>query len=112
MDALRRTKRARNVEKRTVSGMTSESQAPVSGMGTPDVSAGIEFWEAFGKLPLKQREALLLVFHYGLSPGEASSVLGIPAGTVRSRVYKARVRLAGLLEEGPRELPGEGECGR
>lgn len=110
LDALRRANRARNIEKRAASKMTSmisESQLPGRGGASPDVSARIEFWEAFGRLPLNQREVLLLVFHFGLSQDEASSVLGIPVGAVRSRVYRARTRLAALLENGTGNLPGE-----
>ena len=51
-----------------------------------------------------QREAVLLVGVLGLSYQEAGGMLGCPAGTVASRVFRARVRLAAALsvrEEDP-----------
>lgn len=51
-----------------------------------------------------QREAFLLVVVLGLSYQEAGGMLGCPAGTVASRVFRARVRLAAALsvrEEDP-----------
>jgi RNA polymerase sigma-70 factor (ECF subfamily) len=51
-----------------------------------------------------QREAFLLVAVLGLSYQEAGGMTGCPAGTVASRVFRARVRLASALsvrEEDP-----------
>jgi len=48
---------------------------------------------AFLSLGPDQREALQLVAVEGLSPAEAAQVLGIPAGTVMSRVGRARAAL-------------------
>jgi len=53
-------------------------------------------------LPLEQREALLLVVLEGASYAEAADILGIPAGTLMSRLGRARaaLRLAtGNIEE-------------
>ncbi len=44
------------------------------------------------------RQALLLVAIEGLSYAEAAVVLGLPVGTVKSRVSRARVRLGTVLE--------------
>jgi len=57
----------------------------------PDV--GVELQIALDSLPDDQRAALLLVEVFGLRYREAAEVLGIPAGTVKSRVHNARVRL-------------------
>ena len=43
------------------------------------------------------REAFLLVHHYGYSSFETATLLGVPASTVRSRVGRARQRLADAL---------------
>lgn len=51
-----------------------------------------------------QREAFLLVAVAGLTYEEAGEVLGCPPGTVASRVFRARARLADALrlyKEGP-----------
>ncbi|WP_410217394.1 sigma-70 family RNA polymerase sigma factor [Paracoccus sp. (in: a-proteobacteria)] len=48
---------------------------------------------AFLGLPDEQREALALVAVDGLSYAEAGATLGVPPGTVMSRVSRARARL-------------------
>jgi RNA polymerase sigma-70 factor (ECF subfamily) len=53
---------------------------------------------ALAKLPREQREALLLVSAEGLSYEEAAEALGTKVGTIKSRVNRARTRLAELME--------------
>jgi RNA polymerase sigma-70 factor, ECF subfamily len=48
---------------------------------------------AFLDLGADQREALHLVAVEGLNIGEAASILGVPAGTVMSRIGRARAAL-------------------
>jgi RNA polymerase sigma-70 factor (ECF subfamily) len=57
---------------------------------------GIE--RALARLPEEQREVLLLVSLEGLSYDEVAHTLGVPAGTVMSRLSRGRARLAALLE--------------
>ena len=45
------------------------------------------------ELPAVERELLLLVAWENLTPTEAAQVLGIPAGTARSRLHRARSRM-------------------
>ncbi len=52
---------------------------------------------ALARLPVDQREALLLVSAEGFSYEEAAAVCGIRIGTIKSRVNRARARLAELL---------------
>ena len=49
---------------------------------------------ALARLPLADREVLLLVGVEGLTPAEAAGVCGLPAVTVRARLHRARERLA------------------
>jgi RNA polymerase sigma factor (sigma-70 family) len=49
--------------------------------------------DALSALPRSDREALLLFVHAGLRYEEIASVLGVPVGTVRSRIHRARLRL-------------------
>jgi RNA polymerase sigma-70 factor (ECF subfamily) len=49
-------------------------------------------------LPDNERELLLLVALDGLSPTEAAGTLGLPAGTARSRLHRARARLREQLD--------------
>ena len=49
------------------------------------------------QLPADQREALLLVGASGFSYEEAAEICGCAIGTIKSRVNRARVRLAEIL---------------
>ncbi|MEV0522563.1 RNA polymerase sigma factor [Streptomyces sp. NPDC050439] len=55
-------------------------------------------------LPAEERELLLLVAWEQLTPGEAAAVVGIPAGTARSRLHRARTR---LRASAPLKLTGD-----
>jgi len=50
-------------------------------------------------LPAEQREVLLLVTVEECSYGETAGILGIPVGTVMSRLSRARDRLREILAE-------------
>ncbi len=54
--------------------------------------------EAFFQLPEEQREALHLVTMEELSYEEAADTLGIPVGTLMSRIARARARLREIEE--------------
>lgn len=54
--------------------------------------------EAMNTLPAEQREVLSLVAVQGLSYSEAASVLSIPAGTIMSRLARARAAIANALQ--------------
>jgi RNA polymerase sigma-70 factor (ECF subfamily) len=56
-----------------------------------------EVSHALAKLPFVQREALILVGASGFSYGEAATISGTAVGTIKSRVNRARHRLAELL---------------
>lgn len=50
------------------------------------------------RIPAKQRDAVELVIWSGCSIAEAALALGVPEGTVKSRLMRARARLAGLID--------------
>jgi len=56
-----------------------------------------ELMEALAKVPHLQREALLLVAASGFTYDEAAAICGTAVGTTKSRVSRARQRLAELL---------------
>jgi RNA polymerase sigma-70 factor, ECF subfamily len=56
-----------------------------------------EFREALAQLPPDQREALVLVGASGFSYEEAANICGCAVGTIKSRVNRARTRLAELM---------------
>jgi RNA polymerase sigma-70 factor, ECF subfamily len=55
-------------------------------------------YAAINELPEEFREALVAVDIAGLSYPEAARALGIPEGTLTSRLFRARDRVAGRLE--------------
>ena len=66
----------------------------------PAQNAHLEFEEfrtALDKLPQDQREALILVGASGFSYEDAAAICGCAVGTIKSRVNRARTRLANLL---------------
>ncbi len=56
-----------------------------------------EFRTALAKLPSDQREALVLVGAAGFSYEEAAAICECAVGTIKSRVNRARTRLAEML---------------
>ena len=63
-----------------------------------------ELSAAIPRLPAAQRDVLIAVCLQGLSYEQASAKLGIPIGTIRSRLFRARGTLQVLLE--PFAAPG------
>jgi RNA polymerase sigma-70 factor (ECF subfamily) len=59
--------------------------------------------EAIFALPLKSREVFVLCEDQGLKYEDAAKILGIPVGTVKSRMYKAM----SILKENLKRLKGE-----
>jgi DNA-directed RNA polymerase specialized sigma24 family protein len=52
---------------------------------------------ALAKLPYDQRETVILVAAAGFSYDEAAAICGCALGTIKSRLNRARIRLAELL---------------
>jgi RNA polymerase sigma factor (sigma-70 family) len=55
--------------------------------------------DSIATLPIPERQTLLLFAWEELSYEEIADVLGVPVGTVRSRLNRARARLAGLTND-------------
>ncbi|MBN1858653.1 sigma-70 family RNA polymerase sigma factor [Candidatus Bipolaricaulota bacterium] len=64
----------------------------------PNVEQQVALERAFAALSPAQREVLHLTFYDHLTVNEAADVLGIPPGTVKSRMYHARRILAKELQ--------------
>ena len=61
----------------------------------------------FQRLSAEQRAVLVLQHYLDLSHGEMADLLGIPIGTVRSRLHGARGALRAALEADARPTPKE-----
>ena len=82
-----------------IDGLASELATPAT---QPGRLALAETARALDALPDEQREALLLVVLDGASYKEAAGILGIPTGTLMSRLGRARAglrRLTGTADE-------------
>jgi RNA polymerase sigma-70 factor (ECF subfamily) len=71
---------------------------PVAPPPSADVRAELD--AALATLSPKLREAILVVEVLGLTYREASATIGVPEGTVKSRVFQARERMVAWREAG------------
>ena len=69
---------------------------PMPGPSTPGVSWR-EIRAALERLSATDRELVILVAWDELTPAQAADVLGLTPGASRTRLHRARVKLAGLL---------------
>lgn len=63
--------------------------------------------EAIRRLPRREREVLALLAWSDLSYGEIAEALGLPIGTVRSRIARARTRLGDAFPDPTETRPAE-----
>jgi RNA polymerase sigma factor (sigma-70 family) len=54
----------------------------------PDIAFRDQLWQAMGKLPYRQRAAIVLRFYEDLSERETARLLGCAVGTVKSLVSR------------------------
>ena len=103
IDALRKEKRHRSVSLDEEHGVGDAEPARLLELLESQVPAPLERLErreraewtrrAVDELPDELRVVILLIFFQGLKYQEAAEALGIPIGTVKSRVHRALLRL-------------------
>ena len=84
--------------------MENSEPGPVSQMEAEERSQWVN--DAVAELPETLRSSVNLVYYQGLKYREAAEVLGIPVGTVKSRLHAAVQRL-GLLWDETHERSGD-----
>jgi RNA polymerase sigma-70 factor, ECF subfamily len=98
IDQKRRTKRQSENLTLFADGLEPRVAAP----SQLDSVASREVLDSLQALSPERRAALLLVAVEGLSYAEAATVLGVPAGTLMSRIARGREELRGLLDDAAR----------
>ncbi len=110
VNVLRNTTRAARRHQRALQRLPAKETVPdfadelVGRIADADELAAAQ--RALKKLRRSESEVFTLCVWSGLSYAEAAAVLGVPVGTVRSRLSRARRRLSKLAEE---ELGHRGE---
>lgn len=66
--------------------------------GQVDVLPDLDLLEQLRRLPIKQRQVLMLRHGFGLSVSETAELLGIAQGTVKSASYRASQQVRASLE--------------
>ncbi|MHB1137487.1 MAG: sigma-70 family RNA polymerase sigma factor [Microthrixaceae bacterium] len=101
-DALRRTIRQRRLLDRVKHATTHDD------VFEPDVSAQVSgLDDLVDQLSEERRSAFVMTQLLGLSYGETAEICGVPVGTIRSRVSRARADLLRLLEDDRSERAAE-----
>lgn len=102
-----RDRARRQTVRRLILGETDDQSAEARAQRdpTPDGEADLAARQraavvqrAIGRLPTKLKEPLLLTYFDELSQQEAAAVLGVTVKTIETRVYRARQKLAELLD--------------
>jgi len=96
----------RSRQRRTRLASIVRASPPVPSAAPPEMRVEIE--AALASLPVDLRETVVLVEVLGLRYREVSTVLGVPEGTVKSRMFAARSRLHHWSRaDDPEGAPGE-----
>jgi RNA polymerase sigma factor (sigma-70 family) len=87
----------RRLERRRLAGLERLTREAPGLVDHPDTGLAPELVAALRGLPVIERDTLLLVVWGELTQDEAAAALGVPVGTVSSRITRARRRLAAAL---------------
>jgi len=95
--------RARAIRARCAAPWKDELSETVADVNAPHPAETVlhqQVIDAVGQLPDAQRAVMLLVAVEGLSYREAAKVLGVPIGTVMSRLARARLSIGQCFRDG------------
>lgn len=92
-DATRRRSRRRKLRRRVVETAVDDHVSPSVVTERPEIE------QLLGRLDDDRRAAFVLTQLNGFQYHEAADILGVPIGTIRSRVARAREQLLDLVRE-------------
>ena len=101
LDHMRRRCRSRELERTASSRNTVDAATPEVKSATDERLKWLK--TALAQLPRKQREVFILREYGGLSYEELGRVLGAKAGTIMSRLNRARTAIATFVKEAEHE---------
>ncbi len=97
-----------NAFRNTYKAMRRKKEAEITGLSKeyvenlPDKTADDQTYEdlyiAVNSLPYKYKTVLTLIYFEDMTEAEAAAILGVPQGTVKSRLFKAKQLLKKELE--------------
>jgi RNA polymerase sigma-70 factor, ECF subfamily len=95
--------------RRTRTRNVREVQLPALDLPAPDPTGRLldhdQLDRGFRRLAVDQRAVLVLYYYLGLRPEEAAAILGLPPGTVRSRLQRAITAMRAALDADARGVP-------
>jgi len=74
--------------------VSSREASPSAEQEAMDRTFTSDIWQAVMRLPVKQREILILHGKYGMTTNEIAAMLQLSEGTVKSRLSRARSRMS------------------
>jgi RNA polymerase sigma-70 factor (ECF subfamily) len=88
-------RQADNATRHVYAGPPSQDDAEATAADATEES--VLFKQLLDKLPYEQRESLRLVYLYGMTQEEVGIALGVPLGTIKSRIRRGLIALKDLL---------------
>jgi RNA polymerase sigma-70 factor (ECF subfamily) len=97
LNSARDRQRSLAAEKRRIEAYAAQALVDAQGSDTAEDDPAVRLWNAAGRLPDKQRDAVLLVHGEGMTHGEAAAVMGVGEGTVSFHIHEAKKKLRAML---------------
>jgi len=91
-------RRAADGQRAAIRRRNLQDQIEVDDINSPLSETVIDLKRALAALPETDRRLLTLFHVQGLSLADLSAMLGVPTGTIKSRLHKARARLRDQLD--------------
>jgi RNA polymerase sigma-70 factor, ECF subfamily len=97
LNALQRRRREEELDEEKASVVADEADDPEVALTKKDKATALR--HCLQKLSAEHREIVNLVYYHHKSVQEIAGIVGIPEGTVKTRMFHARRKLSDLLRE-------------